>query len=152
MTKTEKPASFTSVTGDLRNAFAVTIQVPRSKRIYNGPKFKYYQTAPHDEQRAFIEEGIKDWAFTLKYYEHTPSCTSKRLHLHGLIQFKGACDFPKFMADILQFFGTPKYAPDKLLKIEPIYNLEGWRKYIQKEQPTPKWKPVLKASDFPPEQ
>lgn len=118
----------------LQNTFAVTIQLPKSKRIYDSDgSFKFYQTMPHSQQKLWIEDQLKNWAFTEKQYEHTPTCSSKRLHLHGLISFKNTSDIEEFTQDICNKFITPKYNATKLLLMVPIFDNDGWLRYIRKD-------------------
>jgi len=118
--------------------YAVTIQVAQCKRIEDLPSkgrtFTYYQDAESCEQMRFIEKALMKWSFTKKVYEQTPSDPKKRLHLHGLIEFKHCNDIDLFKKDVYKM-KTPNQSEEHLLKIECVFDWKGWHTYMDKQQP-----------------
>lgn len=136
------------------NDYAVTIQIPSSKRVYHDGihdgLYNFYASLDNDAQKFFIEKELKNWAFYEKQYEQTPSCPKKRLHLHGYIHLEPEL-MQKFVYDVIDKFGTPKYSNSKLLKIVPIFNKQGWENYIRKQLSIDGEFPFnFKKSDYPP--
>jgi len=117
--------------------YAVTIMVPGTKKV--GTKF--YDKLTAGQQKFFIEDELKNWSFTEKYYEKTPSCTFKRLHLHGCIELEdpvqewgGSSPLIEFTGNVLMSFMTPKCNLKNILLIEPVYDMAGWHRYCTKQQ------------------
>lgn len=107
--------------------YAVTIQVPRAKKLPDG---RYYTKLTTKEQIAFIESCFDLWSFEESHYELT-KC-DPRIHLHAVITL-----FPDGVKRFLEWIKfkltTPKYGLSYVLKMKPIYNQPGWNKYIRKD-------------------
>lgn len=118
--------------------YAVTIQIAQCKRIdglpSKGRNYTYYQDAESHDQMSFIEKHFMAWSFKKKIYEVTPSDPKKRLHLHGLIEFKSLDDLDTFKNHVYKL-KTPNQTKEHLLKMEYVYNWKGWDEYMNKQQP-----------------
>ena len=117
-----------------RNCYAVTIQVPPSKKVLlkDDCLCHYYSSLSYNDQKKYFEEILSEWSFDEKYYELTIS--NKRVHLHGAIHLTPA-ELQQFSNHLTDLLVTPKHNIHYVLKAEIIYDKAGWHAYITKQLP-----------------
>lgn len=124
--------------------YAITVTVKPSKLVGG----RYYDSLPFDKQCRYLNDSIRcivhntgeayahktqfAWTDELIFEHHDEG--KRRLHAHGLIS-----TFPEnideLQRELIQEFRVPGETRSWYnVRIEPIYHLNGWKKYIHKNQ------------------
>lgn len=124
--------------------WAVTISPSPYKKLlvdYKTHTMGYYVSTSFEHQQSYIESRLKNYSFSHKYYEHTPTCPKKRLHLHGAI-WLSVNEMMQFIDLCREYFDTPKYK-NQALFVKHITDEDGWIEYMQKEQLDDDMNPII---------
>lgn len=118
-----------------KHRYSFTINISPNKRLFCiGRKFMLWGDYNIDEQKDLLKEYL-DKHISLYNHQYVFETTIRgEVHVHGTIN----CTFDQmleFQQNVHKTYGMPRLLPSVVCKIKPVFYLDGWENYCQKDQP-----------------
>lgn len=121
-----------------KQAFAFTFTIPAFKNIYkDGKKIGQYKSLSKDNQIKYLREAMLKYLPHIDnfYFEQHPNNSFTHIHSHGFVDnlsLSEAKDLQRLIAEEFGFKSQKQI--DDCCFYKPITDINGWRKYILKDQ------------------